>query len=266
MSQAVPAPFDVKLMNLTATLLFAVCIVVAGAALLWWTARGSMFSIRGITVRGDIVHTSALAVRANVMPQLTGNLFTVDLGAARQAFESVPWVRRAVVSREFPDRLEVVLREQQAVALWGDAAGSQMVNTLGEVFEANVGEVEQDQLPRLLGPAAQAAHVLDMYRAIEPLFAALDQSIDQLELNGRGSWRLKLDSGGEIELGTGSIAEVVARAEGFSRSILNVVKTHDRDIDAIESADLRYGDGYALRLAGVTTTAEPLKHKPGDKR
>lgn len=266
MNQSVATPFDVKLMNLTATLMFTACFCVAVAALLWWAARHSAFAIRAITVEGEIQHTNELALRSNVASHLQGSFFTVDLAATRSAFESVPWVRRAAVTREFPNRLKVIIKEQQPVALWGDPSGSQMVNVLGEVFEANVGEVEQDDLPRLVGPLKQAAHVLDMYRALEPLFEPVDESIEQLELTGRGGWRLRLDSGGEIELGGGSIAEVVDRTERFARTLATVVAAHGREPDAVESADLRYADGYALRLSGVTTTTEAPKQKTRRRR
>lgn len=268
MSEAVPQPFDVRLMNLTATLLFAACTVLAASALIWWAGRHSAFSIDGIAIEGDLVHTDATVLRSTVAPHLSGNFFTVDLGATRAAFESVPWVRRAVVSREFPDRLRVSLREQRAAAFWNDAAGSKLVNELGEVFEANTGDVEQDNLPRLVGPAVQSAHLLDMYRALDPLFEPLGQSVDEVELTARGGWRVQLDSGSEIELGDGTIADVVDRTERFVRTIANVVAVHERDVDAIESADLRYPDGYALRLRGVTTGVEPAaapKSRPKKK-
>ncbi|MEP6558783.1 MAG: cell division protein FtsQ/DivIB [Burkholderiales bacterium] len=259
MSDTMPAPFDVRLMNLTASLLFAACFVLVLSAVLWWAARHSAFSIRSIEVDGEIVHANAQTLRSNVAPKLNGNFFTVDLPATRMAFESVPWVRRAVVSREFPDRLRVSLREQQAVALWGNPNGSQMLNELGEVFEANVGEVDQDALPRLIGPDTQSAHLLDMFRALEPVLEPLDLGIEQLELTGRGDWRVRLDSEGQIELGTGTIADVLERTSRFVRTAENVTKQQGREPDAIESADLRYADGYALRLRGVTTGVDAGK-------
>ena len=262
MSDTVPAPFDVRLMNMTATLLLVACVALVASALFWWAARHSAFSIGAISVEGDLMHTNAAELRSTVGPHLSGNFFTLDLSAARAAFESVPWVRRAVVSREFPDRLRVSLREQRVVAFWGDAAGSKMVNELGEVFEANVGDIEQEDLPRLIGPATQSAHLLDMYRALDPVLQPIDQMVEEVELTARGGWRARLDSGAEIELGNGTIADVLERTERFVRTIASVVEVHGRDVEAIESADLRYPDGYALRLRGVTTGVEPAAAKP----
>jgi cell division protein FtsQ len=42
-----------------------------------------------------------------------------------------------------------------------------MVNSFGEVFEANVGELSEDELPRLQGPPGQSALVWAMYQALQ---------------------------------------------------------------------------------------------------
>ncbi len=246
-------PLDVRLMNLTANLLLLGFLLLGLGAGGRWVAQHPVFAIRGLTVLGDMSHTSALTLRAHVGSQLKGTFLTVDLNAVRLAFESVPWVRRAVVQREFPNRLRVILQEHQAVAYWGEEGESTLVNSYGEVFEANLGEVEQEALPRLDGPVEQAAQVLAMYRELEPLFQALDLPIEQLALSGRGNWQITLGSGAPIELGSGEVAEVMARARRFLGTVTQVAAHHGRKLDAFDGADLRYAQGYALRLRGVST-------------
>lgn len=253
MKQTLPAPLDVRLMNLTASLLLAAFVLLALSTMAGWAMAHPVFAIRGVTVTGDVSHNNALTLRANVAPQLKGTFLTINLQAARQAFEAMPWVRRAVVRREFPDRLKVILQEHQAVGYWGDESDSTLVNTYGEVFEANVGEVEQEELPHLSGPQGQSAQVLAMYQALQPKFEALELSIEELDLTGRGSWRAKLDTGAEIELGRGSDDEVLARAERFLQTMTQVTSRYGRTVAAVESADLRHQGGYAIRLRGVTT-------------
>jgi len=164
----------------------------------------------------------------------------------------MPWVRRAVVRREFPNRLKVILQEHQAVGYWGTEGDSTLVNSYGEVFEANVDEVEQE-LPRLDGPQGQSAQALAMYRALQPLFERLELSIEELDLTGRGSWRAKLDTGAEIELGRGTEEEVVARTQRFLGTMTQVTSRYGRSVTSLESADLRHQEGYAIRLRGVST-------------
>jgi cell division protein FtsQ len=254
-------PLDVKLMNTAATVLFAACGLLLLVALGWWLLRHPVFAIGGITVLGDSTHSSVSILRANVAPRLAGNFFTVDLQRAREAFESVPWVRQAVVRRQFPNRLRVVLEEHEPVALWGAEGESRLVNSFGEVFEANVGDVEQEDLPRLNGPEGDSGQVLAMYRALQPLFEPLDLNVEQLALTGRGSWTLTLDSGAVVELGRGMPEEVVARSQRFVQTLTQVTSKYGRRPEALVSADLRHADGYAVRLRGVTTVATDAQRK-----
>ncbi|MES2363014.1 MAG: cell division protein FtsQ/DivIB [Pseudomonadota bacterium] len=251
-----PLPPDVRLMNALALVFGLVFAAMVLALVVAWLMRQSLFSLSAISVQGDVSHNNAVTLRANVAPRLAGNFFTVDLGRTRAVFESVPWVRRAVVQRQFPNRLKVVLQEHQAIAYWGPEGDSRLVNNFGEVFEANQGEVETEDLPQLSGPPGQAALVLQTYQMLSPLFEKLDAVLERLELTGQGSWRARLDSGAVLELGHGSLDEIQARAQRFIATLTQVSSRYGRDF---ESADLRYGNGYALKLRGVTTV------NPGDK-
>ena len=263
MSDSLPVPFDVKLMNLTASVLFLLCGVAVLAAGAWWVLRMPVFALGGIVVQGELTHNNAVTLRANASPRLQGNFFTVDLGAARGVFETVPWVRKANVRREFPNLLRVQLQEHQPVAHWGAEDQSAMVNNFGEVFEANVGDIDQDDLPRLHGSAQQAPEVLAMYRRLTPLFASLDTTLDELWLSSRGGWRGQLDSGAVIEFGSGTPEEIESVTRRFVSTLTQVTSQYGRRADALESADLRHHEGYALRMRGVTTlTAAEMAAKP----
>jgi cell division protein FtsQ len=255
MNSTVATPLDVKLMNLTATVLFVLALVLVGMAAVRWAARLSLFDIKGIVVSGDVSHNNAVTLRANVASRLSGTFFSMDLPRVRAAFEAVPWVRRATVRREFPNHLNVVLQEHQAVAYWGSESEPRLINNFGEVFEANVGEVDQDTLPRLNGPQGQSMEVLAMYRLIEPLFTQMDMLVDELELSSGGSWHVLLDTGAGIELGRGGTGEVTARVRRFLQTLTQVTSRYGRRADALESADLRHDNGYAIRLQGVSTTS-----------
>lgn len=223
----------------------------------WWTVRHPNWAIHEIRVEGDTAHNSAATLRANVAPKLRGNFYTLDLSETKSAFEAVPWVRRAVVQRVFPDRLLVRLQEHQPVALWGQETEPRLLNSFGEVFEANVGDVEQDDLPRLSGPDLEAPNVLAMYRSLQDMVSPLDWGVTALLLNRQGAWQLLLDTGAWIELGNGNNQDVLERMQRFVRTVTQISGKYGRRADAVQSADLRYAQGYALRLRGVeTTTAE----------
>ena len=253
-------PGDVRLMNLVAGAVAVGVALMLLAAAARWLARAPLFEISVIRVQGELTRNSAPTIRANALPALAGNFFDIDLAQAQRAFEQVPWVRRAVVRRVWPNQLLVEIEEHRAAALWdGSVAGGgiggtgaeRLVNTNGEVFEANLGDVEDEELPLFAGPDGQAAPMLALWRRLQPAFAERGLAIERLRLSGRGSWRLELDDGARVELGRGSEDEVAARAGRFLRTLAQV---RGRWNAAIEYADLRHADGYALRLRGVTTT------------
>ena len=255
-------PADIRFMNSAATLLgltFGLLLLAAGLA---WLNRQPLFNLSAITVHGDITHNNAVTLRANVAPRLTGNFFTVNLAKTRDVFEAVPWVRRASVQRQFPDRLKVTLQEHQAVAYWGAEGDTRLINSFGEVFEANQAEV-QSALPQLNGPTGQAPLVLDAYRLISAQFDKLDMSIEQMELTSQGSWRAVFESGATVEIGHGSLPEIDSRTQRFISTLTQVSARFGRDM---ESADLRYSNGYALKLKGVTTTQASDKDDKKVKR
>jgi cell division protein FtsQ len=141
-------PADVRLARVGANLVLAAVLLVLALAVLWWLAQRPLFSVRGIVLEGELTHNTAATVRAHAAPKLAGGFFTMDLERARAAFESVPWVRRASVRRVWPDRLAVRLEEHVPAALWmADDDIERMVNTFGQVFEANADDVEDDNLP-----------------------------------------------------------------------------------------------------------------------
>lgn len=255
MTNPLPVPADVKLMNITAYALFLAFALLLAGALAAWVSRHPVFAVSAIAVGGEVTHNNAVTVRANVAPRLSGTFFTMDLDSARLAFEALPWVRKALVRREFPNRLKVVLQEHKALAYWGEEGESTLLNNFGEVFEANVDEVEQDTLPRLNGPEGQGAQVLAMYQTLQPQFEAMDLSLEQLELTGRGGWRAQLDTEAKLELGAGSVSEVLARTQRFLKTLTQVTSRYGRTPEALETADLRHEDGYAIRLRGVSTGA-----------
>ena len=244
-------PVEVRLMQATADVLFAMVALAACAVALWWAARLPVLAIQGLQVEGQVTRNSESTLRANTLHRLSGNFLTIDLQDCRTAFESVPWVRRAMVRRIWPLRLSVQLEEHQPVALWTGADGNdRLVNSFGEVFEANVGDVEDDELPSLSGPEGSAAQMLAMQRRLSVLLAPLNAGdLILLTLSARGSWRADLDKGATIELGRGSDDEVIARTERFVRTMPRVGARFQH---ALASADLRHADGFALRLKGVT--------------
>src|SRR6218665_1787623 len=256
MTEPLAQPLDVKLMNLTASVLYLGCALCVLAALLWWLLRYPGFAIARIVVQGELVHNDAVTLRANVAPHLAGNFFTVDLRAARAAFEQAPWVRLAQVRRWYPGSLLVQLQEHDALAYWGPESGSALVNRQGEVFEANVGDVEPEGLPRLQGPSGSSAQVLQMHGLLQPVFESLGLRLQGLELTGRGGWRATLDNEAVVELGGGRAPQVLQRTQRFTRPLGQVAGADGR---AKPGGVRRAGPGRVRRARPRQRTTQPTR-------
>lgn len=268
---ATPLPIDIRVMNAVSALLVLGLVALLLAAGLRWVVRQPVFALRAIDVEGDVTHMSVATLRANALPRLAGNFLTLNLREGRAAFESVPWVRHAELRRVWPGLLRVTLEEHRAVAYWetkADGADAdsdasvdeQLVNDHGELFQANLGDVEDQDLPTLAGPAGHAAEMLGMWQQLQARVQLLDDGIERLDLSGRGSWRATFEKGAVVEIGRGTQPEVLARFERFVRTLTQMTARYDAPL---VFADLRYPDGYALQLRGVKTESNQLK--PGTR-
>lgn len=276
-------PLDVRLMKLATRWTLVLALLAVMALALAALLRHGGFPIQRILLDAELTRTSVATIRANALPRLEGNFFTVDLQAAQDAFEAVPWVRRAEVQRHWPGQLRVLLQEHKAVALWEsvdsrDRREDRLVGQDGTVFQANPGDVEDENLPVFRGPEGSSSQMWALYRPLADTLAPLGRatgggevvSIRLLQLSSKGSWSVDLDTGTRIELGRGTNAEVVARAQSFVRTLPQAVAPFRRPV---LYADLRHAEGYALRLAGITTSVvtparpaapvpRPVKPKP----
>ena len=165
---------DAKALNATASGLFALTILACIASGVWWVSQRPMFNLRTIRIENigneDLKHVNHLTLRNNALGRIKGNFFTTNLDAVRQAFESVPWVRRATVRREWPDQLIVALEEHEALGTWGE--DGRLLSTKGDVFTANLAEAEEDHaLPEFDGPEGSEKEVLSRYGELRNWFA-----------------------------------------------------------------------------------------------
>jgi cell division protein FtsQ len=251
-------PTDVRLMNGVAAVIISALLLALAWQAVKWATRSPVFTVRAIALDAALERSSIAGVRATALPRLSGHFFSIDLDATRAAFEAVPWVRKAVVRRVWPNRLSVSLEEHQAAALWQSEGQrkERLVNTHGEVFEANVKDVADEELPTLAGADANSAQMLALHQRLNASLTPIEQQVRTLRLSSRGSWHAELASGAKLELGRGADDELVARVDRLARTLAQVSSRFGDKPRAMVAADLRHPDGYALRLAGISTAAQ----------
>jgi cell division protein FtsQ len=216
---------------------------VAAAAVIATLAGGGWYGWRTLAARpiahvafgGDVARIPPAELEAFARSLHGVPVGSVTLGAVREAARRIPWVRDASVRRRFPDGIEVTFEAHDALARWG---AGRLVSRRGEVFEASF----DGKLPRFTGPEGSAPVMVQQYAAIAPLAERLASPVAELRLSPRGGWKLTLDSGLALELGRGDVAP---RLERFVAAWPGLAS---RGVET-RHADLRYANGFALRLA-----------------
>ena len=247
-----------RLLNLTANALTGFAVLLFAGAALQALLRSPLFPLRDVVVRGELNNASREEI-SSALDGIGGNFFSADLAAVRGRLEQVGWVRQVDARRVWPDRIEVRLEEHVAFARWGDSG---YVNTFGEPFAADMDTEEQAKLPLFAGPAGTEGELARRYRRFTELLAPLGMAPEHgvlvsVVLTARHAWRLRMADGLELELGRDGAEPVEARLARFVAAYPDSIgRLPSSAAGATAGAvaprhvDLRYPNGFALRVAG----------------
>lgn len=229
---------------------FTAMLVAGGAA--WFaiaamskeTAQMNLLPIRAVTFAGASgefkrVNADELKRIAGAIQNMGGSMLHTELNQVKTAVKQVEWVRDAEVRRRFPATLDVLIEEHAPFARWqlaGDTGQSLLVNTFGEVFEAEV----DDALPIFSGPAESSREVMMNYLAFKSQLAAIQQEPSEVRLSPRRAWQVKLSNGSTLALGRSDAGVRLAR---YVRAFPNIAGLQL----ANARVDLRYQAGLAVR-------------------
>jgi cell division protein FtsQ len=229
----------------------AVAAALAGGAWYGYAALGHR-PIERVVFAGDIARLAPSDLEAFARSVRGTPAAAVSLPAVREAARRIPWVRDAAVRRRYPATLEVRFETYQPLARWKD---DKLVSVQGEVFAAGYAEA----LPRFYGPEGTAPTMALQYSALAAAAAPLASPIAELRLSARGGWQVGLDSGLTLELGRGDILGRLGRFAGAWPNLAaqGVATRH---------ADLRYGNGFALRLAAELPASLPPTPRAGKRK
>ena len=224
------------------------------AAVLAWLAMGAlsknvnsapMFPIGEVTFVGDMQRVDAAELK-RAAGGIRGSMLQTNLNDVKAAIKQVHWVRNADVRRRFPSTLEVSVEEHRPFARWknGDSEQALLVNTFGEVFEAEL----DAPLPIFSGPEGTAKEVLASYGTFKAQLAAISRTPSSIALSARRAWQLVLDNGATLELGRIEVGERLNRYVRAYAAVPALQMAHAR-------IDMRYQSGMALKVAD----AKPIR-------
>ncbi len=214
-------------------LLFVLLVLAFGAD---WLLRTDNFPVRHVRFEGQFKHVTEQELEKAVMNVVHGNFFMLDLDAIKARVESLPWVYKASVRRQWPQDVSVQFVEQQLAARWGESA---WLNQAGDVVRVSGQDLPTD-LPRLTGPDGTSAAVLERYQKFGQMISAAGLKLDRLILTPRRTWQLGLANGMTIVLEHEQPEPKLQRfAHAYAQSFVHLGAD-------IKQVDLRYANGFAV--------------------
>lgn len=253
---------DIKTLNAAANTLFGIVLLALLMSGVWWLIQRPMFTLKTVQVesfnQSNLRHVNTLTIREAALPKIKGNFFTSNLDNVRAAFEAVPWVRKASVQRDWPNKLIVTLEEHEVLGTWGDAG--RLLSVQGDVFTANLAEAEEDaDLIDLNGPDGSEKEVLAQYIKFKTWFKQINLAPEIVNYSARYAWSLKLNNGMRVELGR------TTDEESLKKRVDTLLTVYPQLLaslqDQIESVDMRYPNGMALKSSLSGLNELKLKNK-----
>jgi cell division protein FtsQ len=229
-----------RLLNIAAGALVGVAALIFLSVAVAMLLRSELFPVREMQITTPMKKTTRAEIELAMRGRIAGNFFAVSADEVRAALEKLPWVRSASVRKVWPDRLEAALEEHVALARWGD---SSLVNTYGEIFSGKT----EGTLPLFIGPPGTGGELARRYARFGEILARLHTPLERIVLTPRHAWQLRLGNGLSVMLGRDADA-----AEGRLRRFVEVYDlTLKRTSASHEYVDLRYPNGFALRVPGL---------------
>ncbi len=210
------------------------------------------FPLTKLRVASDAKHVDDAELQKVLAPFAKQGFFAVRLDDAQVALAKLPWVEEAEVSKKWPDVLEVHIREHRPLALWDDTL---LLSERGRLYPRSaMGDALPKGLPQLGGDARRVAEVLSFYNQSRELFAPLGLGVRELRQDARGSWSLRLSDGAQVIVGR---QDAESRVRRFAELLPKLIAPEGR---ALQRADLRYANGFALKWSeAASPTVLPRK-------
>ncbi len=209
--------------------------------------------LEALTVEGR-VNTDAEDILASMDVERGTPILSINVGEAREALETLPWVKSAQVERQLPNSVHVMLQERSAYALWQRGKRYTLIDAEGTAIVDVPGQV--GALPLIVGSDAPA-HARALFEVLKT-HPDLAERVRGAVRIGERRWNIHFDSfesGIAVRMPEKDIAAAWDRLATLERDH----KILERDLAGI---DLRLPDRLVVQLneGAVDPTAPPKKN------
>lgn len=210
--------------------------IVAGG----WAYVNSHFAInkpiRYVKVEGAFQYINKDRLKELVAAEMKRGFYQADMRAVHEAISQLPLVEQVDVKRVWPDAVYIRVVEHKPVVRWGEKA---LLNNQGNLLiPDNIEDFKT--LPLVTGPEGQEKKLLEVMKGIYIVLKDKSMQMAEFHVNERRSWRIKLVTGMEMQLGR------KAPLENMQRFLKVMDLMGEQVINAIASVDTRYPNGFAI--------------------
>ncbi len=212
--------------------LIVLLVIIVLLVTLDWLLQSDTYQVEQLAFEGKFEHVTEHQLEQVLLPVVEKNYLMLDLDDIRNRVESLPWVKRAWIRRNWPNGIHIRFVEETPVALWGDNSS---VNANGRVIPA----IEKNMistLPRLNGPTGSSQMVLATYNRFRVIAQGMGARIAALKLTSRRTWQLTLARG----------TEIVIDQKDSEKKFERLARVFDQLGTSPKRLDLRYTNGFAV--------------------
>ena len=211
----------------------------------WQVKEVEIVGLRGnVDLQGLDVQSVSTVLRQSSEGLHGGAWLSMKPAVLQAQLGSVPWVRRAVVRRVWPNRVLIVIEQHQPIARLNDAG---YLNQQGEAFSApsEGREAVLAGLPLVLGDKGAAGLLSTRLRDLNTWIAPLQLQVRGLELSSRRAWSAILSNDLRVDMGRDDLKESPQVRVTRWVSTWGVSK-NEAKMQEPKHIDLRHMGGYAV--------------------
>ena len=116
---------------------------------IWWAKKFDHLHLENITVRGNDYLNRDQIIESSIIPKYP-NLLNLNIKTIQERIENHPFIKSAIVSREFPSSLNIDVVERLPLAYINNASQMYLVDSEGIVLPVRKGQFDFD-VPILSG-------------------------------------------------------------------------------------------------------------------
>ena len=200
-----------------------------------------IFDLEKIIIVGNLHDETKILLKHVVRNNFNGGFFTIDLKSSKKLLEAIPRVNTVSINREWPNALEIVVKEHTPLGLWGE---KKFLSDHGRLVIANVTEEALAGMPKFSAPDKVADDVMKFYKDGNQNLMSIGREIKEILVNDRYTWKIILDDGVILRLGKEKHLERLQVFINFYQFTLGELESK------IDYIDMRYEDGFAIGVRG----------------